>query len=481
MRRPHTSVHRLSRRTFVHRTALAAGALSMPSLMTGCSNGPEEPADAPAPVPADDAALRLVTLDPGHFHAALVQKSMYPGVSPVVHVYAPEGDELRQHLARIEAYNARPDDPTHWEVQVHTGPDFLDRMIADRAGDIVVIAGNNARKTEYIVRSVEAGFHVLADKPMVRTPADLDRLRQAFETAAQRGVLLYDIMTERFEVTNELQRLLSDVPALFGDLEPGSPDAPSITKESVHHFAKVVSGVPLVRPAWFFDVEQQGEGIVDVTTHLVDLIQASTYPEERLSPSDVEVIRARRWSTPIAPAQFQQVTGATTFPDFLQPHVHDGTLHVYSNGEFTYRLRDVHARVSVTWNFEAPPGTGDTHFSEMVGTRARLVIRQGEAEAFRPVLYVERVPAVSASEFDEAVRTSIEQIQTRFPGVSASGDGDRRTVEVPEKYAVGHEAHFAQVTENFLAYVKEGALPPWEVPYMLTKYATLMEAYEKSR
>src|SRR5690606_25508638 len=144
MRRPHTSVHRLSRRTFVHRTALAAGALSMPSLMTGCSNGPEEPADAPAPVPADDAALRLVTLDPGHFHAALVQKSMYPGVSPVVHVYAPEGDELRQHLARIEAYNARPDDPTHWEVQVHTGPDFLDRMIADRAGDIVVIAGNNA-------------------------------------------------------------------------------------------------------------------------------------------------------------------------------------------------------------------------------------------------------------------------------------------------------------------------------------------------
>ncbi len=480
MRQSLPTVPRLSRRTFVHRTALVAGALSVPSLITGCGRQ-EAPSETPASSADADARLRLVTLDPGHFHAALVQKSMYPGVSPVVRVYAPEGDELRQHLARVEAYNSRPDDPTHWELEVYTGPDFLDRMIADRAGDVVVIAGNNARKTEYIVRAIEAGFHVLADKPMVRTPADLERLEQAFRTAAERDVLLYDIMTERFEITNELQRVLSHMPDLFGDLQPGSPGAPSITKESVHHFAKVVSGVPLVRPTWFFDVEQQGEGIIDVTTHLVDLIQLSAYPEEALSPSDVEVLTARRWATPIAPAQFQQVTGATSFPDFLQPHVHDGTLHVYSNGEFTYRLRDVHARVSVTWNFEAPPGTGDTHFSEMLGTRARLVIRQGEEEGFAPVLYVERVPSVGAGDFDTAVKAAFDQLQERYPGVAVSGDGDRRTVTIPERYAVGHEAHFAQVTENFLTYVKERALPAWEVPYMLTKYATLMQAYEKSR
>ena len=28
------------------------------------------------------APFRLITLDPGHFHAALVQKSMYPDVDP---------------------------------------------------------------------------------------------------------------------------------------------------------------------------------------------------------------------------------------------------------------------------------------------------------------------------------------------------------------------------------------------------------------
>ena len=49
--------------------------------------------------------VRLITVDPGHFHAALVQKRMYEQVSPDVHVYAPEGPDCQQHLARIESYN----------------------------------------------------------------------------------------------------------------------------------------------------------------------------------------------------------------------------------------------------------------------------------------------------------------------------------------------------------------------------------------
>ena len=54
-------------------------------------------------------------------------------------------------------------------------------------------------------------------------------------------------------------------------------------------------------------------------------------------------------------------------------------------------------------------------------------------------------------------------------------------VTVPEKYHNGHEAHFTQVTENFLKYLRAGKLPDWEVPNMLTKYATIMQAYEMSR
>jgi hypothetical protein len=47
----------------------------------------------------------------------------------------------------------------------------------------------------------------------------------------------------------------------------------------VHHFFKVVSEKDIIRPAWYFDVSLQGEGIVDVTTHLVDLVQWKCFPE----------------------------------------------------------------------------------------------------------------------------------------------------------------------------------------------------------
>jgi len=45
----------------------------------------------------------LIVVDPGHFHAALVEKEMYPNLSPEVHVYAPVGPDLVGYLARIAA------------------------------------------------------------------------------------------------------------------------------------------------------------------------------------------------------------------------------------------------------------------------------------------------------------------------------------------------------------------------------------------
>src|SRR3546814_17304235 len=65
-----------------------------------------------------DGKIRLMTLDPGHFHAALVQKSMYPEVDSVVHVYAPDGPELKAHMDLIERYNSRPEEPTAWKEEI---------------------------------------------------------------------------------------------------------------------------------------------------------------------------------------------------------------------------------------------------------------------------------------------------------------------------------------------------------------------------
>ncbi len=427
------------------------------------------------------ARFRLMTVDPGHFHAALVQKFMYADVSPIVHVYASAGDDLAEHLKRIERFNSRTNNPTHWDEKVYTGPDFFAKMLAGKPGNVVVLAGNNAKKTDYILQSVKAGLNVLADKPMAITPADFAKLKQAFEVAAANQVLLYDIMTERFEITTMLQRELSRQQELFGELVPGSPTEPAITKESVHHFSKLVAGVPLKRPPWFFDPRQEGEGIVDVTTHLVDLVQWEAFPEQTLSPADAKVLAARRWTTALTPAQFKQVTGADSFPDYLQGDVRDGALQVYCNGEFTYQLRGVHAKISVIWNFEAPPGTGDTHYSIMRGTQANLVIRQGAEQKFKPVLYIESAKGADDKALAAHARQAVETVARKFPGIGLEPDGRGWRVTIPEKYHNGHEAHFAQVTENYLRYLRAGRLPDWEVPNMITKYATIMQAYELSR
>ena len=237
--------------------------------------------------------VKIMTLDPGHFHAALVQKSMYEMVDSTVYVYAPEGDDLQGHLARINSYNTRAENPTAWNEIVYTGPDFFEKMIAEKPGNVMVTAGNNAIKTDYILKTIEAGINVLADKPMVITPDEFPKLEKAFQVAAEKGVLLYDIMTERHEITTILQRELSKNTAVFGTLQTGTAEEPAITKESVHHFSKMVSGNPLKRPAWFFDTKQQGEGIVDVNTHLVDLIQWEAFPELILSKADVEIVSGK--------------------------------------------------------------------------------------------------------------------------------------------------------------------------------------------
>ncbi len=424
-----------------------------------------------------EGEVKLITLDPGHFHAALVQKNMYKQVNPTVFVYAPEGDDLEEHLKKIDAYNHRADDPTSWKEVVYRGPDFFEKMIAEKKGNVMVTAGNNRKKTEYIKKTIDAGINVLADKPMAINSQNFEVLKQAFASAQQNGVLLYDIMTERFEITTMLQKEFSMLPEVFGALEKGTPDQPAVTKESVHHFFKYVSGVALKRPAWFFDVEQQGEGIVDVTTHLVDLVQWECFPEVVLDyTKDVEIVSARHWTTDLSKEQFQLVTGLTDYPDYLSKDLRNDSLRVYSNGEINYKLKGVHAKVVVIWNFMPPEGTGDTHYSIMRGTNANLMIRQGADQGYKPTLYIE--PTGDAVVFETTLNNNIKKMQDKYPGIGLKKLEKGWEVTVPQKYHNGHEAHFGQVTERYLQYLVDGKLPDWEVPNMIAKYYTTTKALE---
>jgi len=416
--------------------------------------------------------VKLMILNPGHYHAALVQKSMYDRVAPVVQVYAPPGPEVQEYLKRIESFNSRPENPTSWQEEVYTGDDYLEKMLAEKPGNVVIISGNNQKKTQYIKSAVDAGLNVFSDKPMCIDADGFKLLEQAFATAKEKGVLLYDIMTERFNILCILQKMLVLNKEVFGEMEKGSMNEPAVVKESVHHFFKYVSGTPIRRPTWYFDTTQQGEGLVDVTTHLIDLVMWTCFPDQPIDyRKDIVIKKARRWPTMITGQQYEKVTGAPDFPDFLKNKLNsEGVLPYYANGEMIYTMKDVHVKLAVTWDFQAPEGGGDTHHSLFRGSKANVIIRQGKEQSYQPELYVEPAQGTSADELAASLKKAISELQSKYPGLALKRQANSWQVLIPDEHRIGHEAHFRNVTEKYLQYLAERELPEWEVPNMIAKY-----------
>lgn len=427
--------------------------------------------------------VSLMVLDPGHFHAALVQKEMYPWVAKRVSVYAPLGPEVLDYLTRVSLFNARKENPTSWEIDLHAASDPLSRMLREKPGNVVVMAGRNRPKIGRIEASIDAGLNVLADKPWIITSADLPKLEAVLNQAEKKGVVGYDIMTERFEITSILQRALVNDAGVFGTLLKGTQSEPGIFADSVHHLMKLVAGVPIRRPASFFDVQETGEGLADVGTHVVDLVQWTAFPDARLDyRTDVEMLSGKHWPTIIPRSEFERVTGEPDFPAYLAGHVKDGKLEYFCNNSVEYKLRGVHVKLDILWNWEAAPGTGDTYTAVFRGSKSRVEIRQGAAEKYIPELYlVPNSEAVKAEVF-AALKRKIDALQAEYPGVAFRESGGQAAIVIPARYRVGHEAHFAQVTNLFFKYLSAPkSLPDWEKPFMLLKYYVTTKGVELSR
>ena len=424
--------------------------------------------------------VTIMTLDPGHFHAALVQKSMYDQVNNNVYVYGPKGPDINNHLKLIEGFNNRTENPTQWNEKVYEGDDYFQKMISEKPGNVMVVSGKNNKKIDYIKGAIDAGIHVYADKPMAISAEGFETLEKVFKTAEEKNLLLYDIMTERFEITTILQRELSMLSNVFGVLVDGTPEEPAITKESVHHFFKYVSGKPLKRPEWFFDTKQRGEGLNDVSMHLVDLVQWEAFPNVILKKSDIEIVDAKHWTTDLSKDMFAKVTGANSFPDFLEKDLDGDVLKINCNGSITYKIKGKVAKTSVIWNFQAPEGAGDTHYSIMRGTICDLIIKQGEEENYKPRLYITVKSADESADFESNLQMAItDKLAKQYPDLKLRKiNSTTWTIDIPQAYKIGHEQHFEEVTKNFLKYLKEGNMPAWEVPNMIVKYYTTSEAFK---
>jgi len=421
--------------------------------------------------------IRLIVADPGHFHAALVQKEMDPNLSAEVHVYAPVGPDLADYLARIARFNTRSERPTRWQLEIHAGPDFFERMCAERPGAAAIFSGRNRGKIQRISAAIEAGFDVLADKPLIIRREDLPVLEAALNAADERGLIVFDMSGGRQEIIADLTRLLCHDPEVFGDPVAGTRADPGVTMASTHHIMKQVAGVANPRPPWFFDITQQGEGLADVGTHLVDRVHSTLFPECAIDyRRDIGVYTASRWPTIVDAAQFGRVTGEAGWPDYLEPWVKSDALEYFCNTRVQYEIRGVHVALETQWNWEAEAGD-DTHTAVYRGSPARLELRQGAAEDYRPELYV--VPAADVS---GALERRIAALQTVYPGVGLAGSGREWRVTVPDALRIGHDARFAQLTRRFLDHVEHRRRPPsWEKPNTLAKYYVCTEGVALSQ
>jgi hypothetical protein len=401
--------------------------------------------------------LRLIMLDPGHFHAAQLHVTMLPGFSDEARVYAPLGPELAAHINRVSTYNTRAVDPTHWKLNIYAGPDFLDRMRSEPAGNVVVLSGRNDRKIDYIEAGVQAGQNVLADKPWIIASKHLPRLEAVLNLADAKRLVAYDAMTQRFDIAYQLQQ------ALVSDSEVmGKPQ--SVFMESTHYLYKGAT-----RPVWFMNPGQQGVGMADVGTHQVDLIMWTLFPGQPIDyRRDVKVLEAKRSPLMLSKAEFEKVTGVPRNEEFAY----------FANNEVSFEIKGVTARCSVKWSFEAKNGLRDTMLAVYTGSKARVQVRQNIEEKF--------LPEVDVVPLDEshraAVRRALAARLVKYPGLSiADREGGFRVV-IPASLRIPDEQYFALLIARFLGYMRHpGTLPAWEKPNMIAKYYITTRAVEMAR
>jgi predicted dehydrogenase len=417
----------------------------------------------------------LVVLNPGHFHAALTLRKSHPRLSDDVHVYAEDGPEVESFLRIVQTFNERARDPTQWKVHVYRGADYLERLRAERSGDVVIIAGRNHTRMKSIHLLHADGFLVLGDKPWLTAANEISLLQETTATPP----LAWDIMTERHEIANRLQQALAAQPEVFGRFHTDRAE-PAIEMKSVHHLYKVVNQQPLVRPHWYFDTAVQGEGITDVTTHLVDLTQWLAGGGKRSDYSrDVELLSARQWPTTVPREMFERITGLPDFPATLRDNVVDGALRYLCNAQFSYRLSGVPVRLESLWHLTIPEGGGDTHHAIVRGTQADLIVEQGADTGFRTELTVR--PASPDVSYAHALHNAVAALRDQFPGVGVEPTGSTFRVAIPEALRTTHEEHFAAVLDQFLAYVDRRQWPDNLGPDLVTKYTLLARAAELSR
>ena len=218
-------------------------------------------------------SIRLMTLAPGHFHAALCRSGWSPRHPPRLRLRPRSTPTPLAHLDRIAAFNARPDDPT----DLGSGPPRragLARPLRSANSPATRSSSRGRNRPKIDLMRLAVARTACTSSPTSRGSSSSPTSRSSRGCSARptlREVLAWDVMTERHEVTNLLQRELVRDRGVFGGWQAGTPEHPALVLESVHSPEEAVAGGRWCAPWWWFDPAISGEAMADVGTHLADL------------------------------------------------------------------------------------------------------------------------------------------------------------------------------------------------------------------
>ncbi len=152
-------------------------------------------------------------------------------------------------------------------------------LVSDPEVDAVYISLPNGLHIEWSIRALEAGKHVLCEKPLSPHPEDVEA---AFEVAEREGLVLSEaFMWRHHPQTHELLRLVRE----------GAAGPIRVVRAQ---FSFVLSGTADIR----LDPELEGGALMDVGCYCVSAIRAiageplSLAGEEVLGPSGVDLVFA---------------------------------------------------------------------------------------------------------------------------------------------------------------------------------------------
>jgi xylose dehydrogenase (NAD/NADP) len=145
------------------------------------------------------AAIRWGLLSTARINGAIIAAARESELADVVAVASRDGARAREYAERLGIARAHGS---------------YEELLADPGVDAVYVSLPNGLHVEWTIRALEAGKHVLCEKPMDRRPA---RVAEAFDAAERAGLVLSEAFMWRHNAqTRRLRELLDE--GVIGDL-----------------------------------------------------------------------------------------------------------------------------------------------------------------------------------------------------------------------------------------------------------------------